>query len=279
MDACLEAAVPLVVHFHGFDAYDQRVLDELEVKYARLFVTAALLVAPSQSMRDRLLELGAPAEKVFVNPYGVDTALFGGGDPGASPPTLVSIGRFVDKKAPHLTLLSFRLALEKCPDAQLWMVGDGELLESCRHVASALGISHAVQFLGVRGPSEIATILRSARALVQHSMRTSYGDSESLGVVFLEAGASGVPAIATRHDGIPEVVLDGDTGLLVAEGDLQAMAGCMVRVLTDAEFAARLGQAARARIATHFAMEDSITKLWGAIEAAIQRHHRLPSHA
>lgn len=278
MDACLAAAVPLVVHFHGFDAFDQRVLDGLQGKYMGLFVMAASIIAPSESMRHRLLELGAPAAKVFVNPYGVDAAVFSGGNPGASPPTLVSVGRFVDKKAPHLTLLSFRRALEECRDAELCMVGDGELLEACKQIAGALGISHAVRFLGVRRPSEVATILRSARAFVQHSVRTSYGDSESLGVVFLEAGASGVPVIATRHDGIPEVVIDGETGLLVDEGDIEAMAGCMIRVLRDPHLAARLGSAARTHITTTFALEDSINNLWGAIEAAIQQHDGHTSH-
>jgi glycosyltransferase involved in cell wall biosynthesis len=92
-------------------------------------------------------------------------------------------------------------------------------------------MSSSVEFLGVRTPSEISDILRGARAFVQHSIRTSYGDSESLGVVFLEAGASGVPVIATRHDGIPEVVIDEETGLLVDEGDIDGMAEQMIRLV------------------------------------------------
>lgn len=279
MDVCHQAAVPLIVHFHGFDAFDRRILEEFSKYYSQLFKIAASIVAASQSMRDQLVKLGAPAHKVFVNPYGVDTSLFCGADPSSSPPTFVSIGRFVDKKAPHLTLLSFKSVWEQCKEARLIMVGEGELLEACKQMANALGISSSVQFLGIRSPSEIAIILRNARAFVQHSIRTSYGDSESLGVVFLEAGASGVPVIATRHDGIPEVVIDEETGFLVNEGDIHRMAECMIRLVKEPGLAVLLGKAARERMCSEFYMEKSISNLWSIIEGVIQQHrsHEIPN--
>ena len=141
-----------------------------------------------------------------------------------------------------------------------------------QQMAAALGISASVRFLGVRAPLEVADMLRNARALVQHSMSTSYGDSESLGVVFLEAGASGLPVIATRHDGIPEVVIDQETGLLVDEGDVAGMAERMTRLIEDPILAGRLGQAARERICAEFGMEKSICNLWHIIENVIQQH-------
>jgi glycosyltransferase involved in cell wall biosynthesis len=270
MSACVETDIPLVVHFHGFDAFDQRVLDVFGKYYLLMFERVSAIVAASQSMRDRLIELGAPSKKIFVNPYGVDMSLFSDANPESSSPVFVSVGRFVDKKAPHLTLLSFKSVLEQCSDARLIMVGDGELLEACKLMAKALEITSSVQFLGVCSPSEIAVILRSARALVQHSISTSYGDSESLGVVFLEAGASGLPVIATRHDGIPEVVIDGETGFLVREGDIKAMAKHMIALAKDPILAAQLGKAARERMHTEFYMEKSINNLWNIIEKVIQ---------
>jgi glycosyltransferase involved in cell wall biosynthesis len=272
MDACREVGVPLVVHFHGFDAYDQRVLAEFRDYYLQMFEGDACFIAASHSMREQLMKLGASADKVAVNPYGVDTSFFQMGHPATAPATFVSVGRFVDKKAPQLTLLAFRKALEECGGARLDMVGDGPLLEACQQMAKALGISSSVRFLGVRNPSEVADMLRNARALVQHSMSTSYGDSESLGVVFLEAGASGVPVIATRHDGIPEVVLDQETGLLVEEGDIAGMAECMRRLINDPILAEQLGRAARERICSEFRMERSIANLWCILEDVVQQH-------
>jgi glycosyltransferase involved in cell wall biosynthesis len=270
LDACLETSIPLVVHFHGFDAFDQRVVDEFGKQYPRLFKNSSSIVAASRFMRDRLVELGASTQKIYVNPYGVDISLFGGAKPASAPPTLVAVGRFVDKKAPHLTLLSFKKVLEHCRDAQLIMVGDGELSEACKQIANALGISSSVQFKGVCSPAEIASILRNARAFVQHSIRASYGDSESLGVVFLEAGASGLPVIATWHDGIPEVVIDGKTGFLVEEGNIEEMAERMIRLVKDPDLAAQFGKAAMERISTEFYMEKSITNLWRILEASVR---------
>jgi glycosyltransferase involved in cell wall biosynthesis len=200
----------------------------------------------------------------------VDTSLFSEANAVLPAPTFIAVGRFVDKKAPQLTLLSFQRVLDECREARLIMVGSGELLEACKQMANALGISSSVKFPGVCSPSEIAGMLRSATAFVQHSIRTSYGDSESLGVVFLEAGASGLPVVATKHDGIPEVVIDGETGFLVREGDIEEMAQCMIKLAKDPALAAQLGKAARERICTKFSMEKSINNLWRIIANVIQ---------
>jgi glycosyltransferase involved in cell wall biosynthesis len=100
-------------------------------------------------------------------------------------------------------------------------------------------------------------------------MRTGYGDSEGTPVGVLEAGASGLPVVATRHAGILDVVVDGATGLLVDEGDVVGMAEHMLRLAREPELAGRLGQAARRRICAHFTMDQSIAKLWSIIEGAL----------
>ena len=86
--------------------------------------------------------------------------------------------------------------------------------------------------------------------------------------------ASGLPVIATRHDGIPEVVLEGETGLLVDEGDVDGMARAMIRLAEDPELAARMGAAGRARIEAEFSMDRSIANLWKIIENAIEEYDR-----
>lgn len=274
MEPCLAAGVPFVVHFHGFDAYDQETLRQNDSAYKRMFAAASALIAVSCDMERQLLALGVPRRKLFYNPCGVDTALFSGAAPETAPPVLVAVGRFVDKKAPHLTLLAFGKVTEVCPDARLKMIGDGELLESCKQLARALGICHAVEFLGPRPHPEVAATMRHARAFVQHSVRATYGDSEGTPVAILEAGAAGLPVVATRHAGIQDVIVDGKTGLLVDEGDVDRMACCMIQLVEDPELAGRLGKAARERIVAQFSLEKSISGLWSIVEAAIQRNGR-----
>lgn len=144
--ACRQSRIPLVVHFHGYDASRRNVLAELEIGYRALFHDAAGLVVVSEPMRSRLQALGAPAEKVHYNPYGVDCCLFSGAVPATSAPTLLVVGRFVEKKAPQLTISAFAAARGKGPQAQLRMIGDGPLLTACRKLAEDLRLSDAVHF-------------------------------------------------------------------------------------------------------------------------------------
>lgn len=262
MDACQEAGVPLVVYFHGFDAYKRETLEEVGGRYPRMFRAAAAVIAVSREMVDQLQRLGAPLAKVHYNPCGADTDLFRGTDPGAAPPHLVAVGRFVDMKAPQLTLLAFRSVLERVPEAELTMIGDGPLWECCHRLARAWGITHAVHLPGALPHHEVAETMRRARAFVQHSVRTFQDEVEGTPVAVLEAGAMGLPVVATRHAGIQDVILDGETGALVDEGDVAGMAAAMVRLAQEPELARCWGRAARERIVSQFSMDRSIGHLW-----------------
>jgi glycosyltransferase involved in cell wall biosynthesis len=265
IDSCLKANVPLIVHFHGFDAYDRNALGEYAEGYQRMFAGASAIVAVSRDMERQLFGLGAPRQKLFYSPYGVDTELFSGAEPAQSPPTFVAVGRFVEKKAPHLTLQAFKHVWERCPAARLKMIGDGELWESCKQLAEKLEISRVVEFLGPRPQLEIAAAFQQARAFVQHSIRASAGDAEGTPVSVLEAGAAGLPVVATRHNGIQDVVVEGETGLLVEEKDVEGMATHMMQLAQNTDLAGRLGDAARQRIAAEFSMATSIDRLWEII--------------
>jgi len=277
MEACSDAGVPLIVHFHGVDAYKQDYLEDAGKRYPQLFANAAAIIAVSRDMERQLLSLGAPREKLHHNACGVETSLFQGAEPASAPPTFVVVGRFVDKKAPHLSLLAFKQVLDAHPEASLTMIGDGPLLEACKQIAAGLGLGNAVAFPGPLPHADVATAMRRARALVQHSVRTSSGDSEGTPVAVLEAQAAGLPVVATRHGGIVDVVLENETGLLVDEGDVRGMAEEMLRLAREPEMAARLGKAARARICAEFSMEKSIATLWRIIEKAMAQSAKAAS--
>lgn len=266
--ACRWAGVPLVVHFHGMDAFQRQLLRHYGAGYRLLFAEAAALVVVSRAMERRLLELGAPPERLHCLPYGVDLRRFARGTPAAAPPQFLAVGRFVEKKGPHLTLLAFARVRAACPDARLVMVGDGPLLGPCRQLAAALGIADAVQFLGPRAHGEVARLMGAARAFVQHSQTASDGDAEGTPVAILEAAAAGLPVVATRHGGIVDAVVEGETGLLVDEGDVAAMAERMRALAEAPELAARLGRAARARAEAHYSQEVALARLWALIAAA-----------
>lgn len=271
MDACKKVNVPLIAHFHGFDAYRQRTLETFGQRYNELFDIAAAIVAVSRDMQTQLEILGAPVEKIHCNSCGVEPSFFKGADPLHSPPTFIAVGRFVSKKAPHLTLLAFKATLDKVPDARLVMIGDGPLWEACYQMTRSLGLIGVVELLGPQSHSDVAAAMQKARAFVQHSIRTQDGDSEGTPVAVLEASASCLPVIATRHAGIKEAVRDQKTGFLVDEGDINGMAEHMTRLAKDARLAADLGRAGREWISSEYSMKKSIDMLWSIIEAAIPK--------
>ena len=269
LEACRLRRVPLVVHFHGADASAHAVLNKYRERYQELFQHAAAIVAVSRAMQARLIGLGAPQAKVHYSPCGVDCELFSGANPADSPPVFLAVGRFVEKKGAHLTLLAFAEVFRAHPQSRLRMVGDGPLHGACRQLATALGIDAAVTFLGIQPPSVVSAEMQHVRAFVQHSIEACDGDCEGTPVAVLEAGASGLPVISTRHAGIPDVVLEGQTGLLVPEGDVAGMAQAMLRLCGDAQLAAKLGKTARQRILAEFSMEQSIGRLWSIIANSV----------
>jgi len=265
---CGAAGVPLIVQFHGFDAFVRSTLDTFGRDYPQLFAAAAAVVAVSNEMAEALVALGAPRERVHVIPCGVDLERFRGADPGQAPPVFVATGRFVAKKAPHATLRAFARAAATVPEARLVMIGDGELRPSAHALAAELGVADRVSFPGSVPPEAVAEAMRAARAFVQHSVVAPNGDREGTPVSVLEAAASGLPVVATRHGGIREAVVEGETGLLVDEGDVEGMAGHLVTLARDPARAAALGAAGRRRAGELHSLERSIARLWQVMAQA-----------
>lgn len=266
MDACRQLGLPLVVHFHGYDVSVRSVLERYAADYSELFRQAQALVAVSREMRRRLIELGAPPARVHYNPCGVDCEQFAGAEPARAPPHVLAVARFVEVKAPQLTLAAFAEALRRCPEARLRMIGDGPLLGECRRLCASLSVEHAVTFMGRQPHHVVAEEMRRARLFAQHSTEAASGAVEGTPVAVLEAGASGLPVVATRHGGLQEVLIDGETGLLVAERDVAGMARQMLRLLRDPDVAARLGSAARRHVRAQFSAAHSIERLYAIIE-------------
>ena len=215
------------------------------------------------------MSLGAPLEKVHFIPCGVDCRQFAGASPATAPPLFLAVGRFVEKKAPHLTIRAFAEAHSAHPSARLRMIGDGPLWNECRQLAKSLAVEKAVEFLGTQTHAIVTSEMHQARCFVQHSVEAASGDCEGTPVGILEAGASGLPVISTRHAGIPDVVIEGETGFLVDEGDVEGMAKHMLQIAEDPALAGRLGQAARKRIEDHFSLEGTISALWQVMESCM----------
>lgn len=270
LEICRRAGIPLVAHFHGIDAFHVRLLKD-SGNYRRLLSEAAAIVVVSREMERQLLELGCPREKLHYNCYGIEVDRFSAGSPEKAPKHFLAVGRFVDKKAPHLLLQAFHQAWLRDQELRLTMAGNGPLWESTRQLALAEGLGHAVAFPGVVTNDEVAALMRNVRAFVQHSVVTTDNDHEGTPLSILEAMASGLPVVATRHGGIPDVITHDVEGLLSAERDIEAMGSHLSALAQDAAGAARLGAAARARAERDHRLGPSLDRLAGIIARVVAR--------
>lgn len=260
--------LPLVVHFHGSDASLKEILNENKESYKNVFSYASKIIVVSKRMKSKLHDIGCPVDKLLLSYYGPNEQ-FLNCKPSYHNQQFISVGRFVEKKAPYLTILAFKKIIENYPFAKLIMVGEGILLPVCKQLVSALNLTNQIQFKGVQSTTQIQSLFEESIAFVQHSIVAENGDSEGTPVAILEAQAAALPVISTFHAGIPDVVANNETGLLVQEKDVEGMAKNMIRILNEAGLARGLGENGRKRIKEKFTSQQHLKQIEIAISQAI----------
>lgn len=265
--ACSMAHVPLVIHFHGVDAHRYKLLDSFRERYKQAFLYASAIVVVSGDMRNSLISLGSPEEKIELIPYGVNTSLFQQVKLSRDI-NFLFVGRLVDKKAPLTVISAFAKVAKEFPAAQLRIVGDGPLLQKAQLLVKDLGLEKNVIFTGILSRDKILSLMADTYCYVQHSVTAKDGDMEGTPNTILEASAAGLPVISTRHAGIKEAVIDGTTGFLVNEHDEEAMANKMIQIASSKTLAEQMGNAARAHMLKHYNIVQQITKLNNVLQKA-----------
>jgi glycosyltransferase involved in cell wall biosynthesis len=162
--------------------------------------------------------------------------------PEGEPGYLLFVGRLRVRKGVEVLLAALRELRRRNPAAVLRIAGDGEHRARLERRVDELGLRSAVSFLGTCGAPQVRALLEGAAALVVPSIY------EGMPLVVLEAMEAGVPVVGSRVSGIPEVVLDGETGWLVSPEDPEALAGALAAVLADPAEARRRGEAGRRRV-------------------------------
>lgn len=268
---CAPLGIPVIVHFHGYDAYQYATLKAYQKRYLTMFEKAAAIVAVSKDMKAQLISLGTPADKVHLCTYGPNPTFFTC-KPSFRKLNFISVGRFVDKKAPYLTIAAFKEVVEDFPNAKLKMAGGlntNPLIETCQNLVQYWGLEKNVEFLGPVSHQKVKELFNEAYAFVQHSIRPIDGDSEGTPNAVLEASAAALPIISTKHAGISDVVIPEKTGYLVKERDVSGMASYMKKLASNSEFARRMGEAGRAYVKDKFSMDSYIENLNKLIASCI----------
>lgn len=262
-EACKAANVPLIIHFHGADAHHVPTVEKYREWYLNAFEYATKVIGVSNDMIDSLRKLGVPNDKLVLNPYGINTDRFCPGEmePGQNF-TFIFVGRFVAKKFPQAIVNAFSATSLRFPGAKLIMVGDGPLFEETKALSSQLNLSDKITFTGVISSNEISVLMKQSSCYVQHSVTTPEGDMEGTPNTILEAAAAGLPIVSTRHAGIKEAVLEGRSGFLVDEYDVDGMAAEMIKVAgLSRDVLNEMGKVGRKHMLENYNISSQIHKL------------------
>lgn len=257
--------LPLVVTFHGYDAANATAISSgiLQYRYGRrrpgLADHADRILAVSEFIRSKLLGLGMPEGLVKTHRIGVDTARFSPAGLESRTPIVLAVGRFVEHKGFEYLIDAISLVQRANFDVELVLIGAGPNEAKLR--ARAESKLRRFSMPGVLPPAAVAGWMQRARVMVVPSVTAHSGAAEGLGMTGVEALASGLPVVGSDLGGIPEVVVEGETGLLVPERDVERLADRIKRLLDDDGLWARLAAGARAHAVESFDLERQTAAL------------------
>jgi glycosyltransferase involved in cell wall biosynthesis len=263
-----ELGIPVVAHAHGYDV--SRLLKDgsWRAKYLDYNHTAAV-VTMSHYSRQRLVDVGLREDRICVVPYGIDVPAQPFARSAGERIRCLAVGRLVPKKAPLLTLQAFGEAVREEPRLTLDLVGDGPLMPAVREATGRLGLRDNVRLHGALPNERTQQLFGLSDIFLQHSIvDPDSGDEEGLPVAILEAMAWALPVVSTFHAGIPEAVCHGRSGLLVPEGDVEAMAGAIVELACSPRARGAMGRKGWEMAKTRFSWEREREALYEVLARA-----------
>jgi len=182
------------------------------------------------------------------------------------PDTLLTVGRLEEKKGHRYALEAVAIVRKTIPGIKYYIAGDGSLRTSLEAYATELGIADNCLFLGACASDKVKDLYCSCAVFTLPSVTAANGDMEGQGLVIQEAQMCGLPVVTTRHNGIPDGLLDGISGFLVEEKDSAALAEEIILLLRDPELCARMGNEGRAFVSSGYDVDvltAKILKLYG----------------
>jgi glycosyltransferase involved in cell wall biosynthesis len=227
-------------------------------------------IAISQKIKDVMVADGIPGRRIFVVHSGVDPHRFSSATGGKlrcefdikeNQKVVLNVAYLADHKGHKYLVRAIPSVLEKLPGTRFLIVGEGEMLEKLKEIASKLGLKKELIFTGFR--EDVADFYKIADLYVMSSVQ------EGLGTSVLDALALAKPVVATSAGGLPEIILDGQTGRLVAPADPEALAQGIADMLTDTDRAASMAAAGRQLVLQDFSVDAMVAKNIGVYRRII----------
>ena len=253
--------IPAVISFHGSDVTGAIATPGFDGARREMFARSRMVLCRSAQLAGKVADLGCCAGKLRIMKTVLPEIAFAQRTP---PPDgawqIVQAARLVPKKGIATSLHAFFLFKKSFPQSRFTIAGEGPLEPELRALAASLGLGDSVSFTGFLPQASLQQAFSSAHIFL-HPSETVGGDVEGIPNSLLEAMASGLPAVATRHGGIPEVVADGSTGLLCPERDPAAAAAALCRLARDPALSRSIAQAGSEFVRAEFSAERRIADI------------------
>mgnify|MGYP001770860227 CR=1 FL=1 len=257
----------LVTSFRGYDI-SWYVKEYGEKIYNKLFLKGDFFLANCEFFRQRAIQLGCDEKKIIVHGSGIDCSRFRFQvrKPLADGKIYIATtGRLVEKKGIEYAIRAVIKVLKTYPNLEYNIIGDGELKTHLQQVITELGAAEKIKLLGWKNQQEIIQIIDNTHIFIAPSVTAKDGNQDAPVNTLKEAMAMGLPVIATRHGGIPELVQDGVSGLLVPERDADAIADKLTYLIEHPELWEQMGKAGRAYVEKHYDinhLNDELVKIY-----------------
>jgi colanic acid/amylovoran biosynthesis glycosyltransferase len=220
----------------------------------------AVITVSDYNVRYLRERFGDDARNVLRLFNGLDLSLFPFAEPAARPPRSVAVGRLVEKQGFDVLVTACAELARRNVDFDCEIVGTGEMEAALAELVVAMNLSHRVRLIGPRPLREIIPLVQTAAVLAAPCVVGADGNRDGLPTVLLEAMALGTPCVATDVTGIPEVLSDDETGLLIPQRDPVALANALQRMLADSDLRVRLAAGARKRIEADFDIHSNAAR-------------------
>ena len=248
----------LITTFHGMDVNVVPRQYGVDV-YKQLFLQGDLYTVNTEFTRQQVIALGCSEDKIFKLPVGFQISQYYFGDRLLNPGEavkIITVARLVEKKGIEYAIKAIAEIAKDYPNIIYTIVGDGSLRESLQALVLDLKISDNVKLLGWMTQEQVRQLYDDSHIFILPSVTAADGDREGQALVLQEAQAMGLPILSTLHNGIPEGVLDGESGFLVPERDVDALAEKLRYLVTNPEVWAKMGRQGRAYVEERYNIEQ-----------------------
>lgn len=258
--------IPLITTFYGYDMSILPRSEEWQKKYRKLFDIGDLFLVEGSHMKREMIRIGCPEEKLRIQHIAIDTdkVAYRARLPKqtAEKVKILFCGRFSEKKGLVYALQAVAMVVQSFPDLEFRIIGDGELRQEVEDFIATAKLERWVKLLGMQPYDVVVEELANADIFFHPSVTAADGDSEGgAPTVILEAQAAGLPILSTLHADIPEVVIDGVTGLLAPERDVPALAEKLLYLVENQELWQQMGSMGRKHIVDHYNIAQEAARL------------------